>query len=1278
MRGLWCLTAVTALASQVLGTPFTERHEIGRCSIRGNCGGGGLFSPSLPCSDNGLAKEPQSNLRSKLVEICGPKWSTGPVCCDEDQIQTLSENLDRAKSFISTCPACKDNFYNLFCTFTCSPDQSLFVNVTHAEASEGKLRVTQLDHLVSTDYASRFFESCKNVKFGPTNTNAIDFIGGGSKNYTELLSFLGKKNPPLGSPFQMNFPVPEEYSEKGMMPLLMVPKKCNDEDQNFRCACVDCPAACPLLTKPPDTTLCHIGRLPCLSFSAIFIYSILIIVSIIAVSSRIIWGKHTQKRAERLRLLQDTTPSDDEDEDDMLHNREICNYPQKTYWLNSICDDAFSRLGYTAATFPGITLLLSVTIVSILSIGWVRFEVERDPTKLWVSPNSVAAQEKLFFDENFGPFYRVEQVFLANDTDPGVSGPVLSYETLKWWIDAEKRISELQGPETGSTLDDVCFKPTGKGCVVQSVSAYFGNNIEAWKPSTWKGRLQDCVNSPVLCLPEFGQPIDPKLILGRNEFYNNNPSDTPAIITTWVLNNYPEGSQNIKRSIDWEVSMRSMLLSLQKEASSRGLRLSFSTETSLEQELNKSTNTDSRIIILSYIVMFIYVSLALGSTNLSLRSFIKIPASSLVEMKFTLGVAGIAIVLMSISASIGLFSIMGIKVTLIIAEVIPFIVLAVGVDNIFLIVHEFERVNISHADAPIEDRIAKTLGRIGPSILLSALNETIAFSLGAFVGMPAVKNFAIYATGAVLINAILQITMFVSVLAINQRRLEDNRADCFPCIQIKSIGVQLGDDNDDTRLHAYHFDSQNESMLQHFIRKTYAPAILGKKTKLAIVFGFLGLFTAGISLVPEVSLGLDQRDAIPDDSYLVPYFTDVYQYLESGPPVYFVTRSLNITQRSHQQQLCSRFTTCKPHSLTNILEQERKRSNISYISSTTASWIDDFFRWLDPNLESCCVESGKTCFKGRQPPWNITLSGMPEGDEFTHYLNKWIGAPTNEDCPLGGKAPYSTSLVIDTKENTIPASHFRTSHTPLRSQSDYISAYASARRISQTVSTLNQIEVFPYSVFYIFFDQYTTIVRLSVTLLGSALALIFLISSILLGSIQTAFVVTFTVIMILVDVIGTMAVFKISLNAVSLVNLIICVGIGVEFCSHIARSFMFPSRSMAERAQNKFSLRDARAWTALVGVGGSVFSGITVTKLLGVVVLAFTRSKIFDIYYFRIWLALVIFAAIHALVFLPVALSFFGGAGYGDPQTDGGLEEDLANRRYRAFLPDVDDSDDEN
>ena len=1066
----------------------------------------------------------------------------------------------------------------------------------------------------------------------------MDFIGGGAKDYTAFLKFLGDTKP-FGSPFQINFPRPNASEFEGMTAMDPAPKACNDSDKAYQCACVDCPAACPELPQVTSQERCHVGALPCLSFSVILIYCVFLLLIVAAISAHIVYQKHNQRRTERLQLLQDAALSDDEDEGDVVHNAGMLDRPQRHYWLNTKCDSAFSSLGRVCARFPLITIGASVIVVFVLSIGWINFAIETSPERLWVSPSSQAAQEKAFFDSNFGPFYRAEQAFLVNDTQLSGLGPVLSYDTLAWWFDVENRISRMRSLK-GVNLGSVCFNPTGSACVVQSLTGYFGGDFASVDRDSWQEDLRRCAEHPgnQECLPDFQQPLSKDMVLGGWQD-SGDVLDAEALIVTWVVNNHAEGSKEEARAMEWEESLKNHLQSAQQEAKERGLRLSFTTESSLEEELNASTNTDAKIVVISYIIMFLYASLALGSVTLSVNSILKNPANAMVQSKFTLGVIGIVIVLMSVSASVGLFSAAGIKVTLIIAEVIPFLVLAVGVDNIFLIVHEFERVNISHPNEDVETRIAKALGRMGPSILLSASTETIAFALGAAVGMPAVRNFAVYAAGAVLINALLQVTMFVAVLALNQRRVESNRADCFPFIKVQT--------SDKMNLHGagtYGFDE--EGPLQRFIRKIYAPTLLGRKMKVAVVVGFLGLFTAGLALIPEVALGLDQRIAFPTGSYLIPYFNDLDKYFNTGPPVYFVTRDLNVTEQKHQQELCARYTTCDSFSMVNVLEQESKRPNISYISGSAASWIDDYFSWLNPTNEDCCIEDGKVCFAGREPPWNITLSGMPEGQEFIHYLQKWLASPTNEDCPVGGKAPYSNALLVNSTEFTVPASHFRTSHTPLRSQEDFIDAYASARRIASSISDSQNISVFPYSKFYIFFDQYASIKSLTGTLLGSALAIIFLLSSLLLGSIATGAVVTITVLMIVVDVLGTMALAHVSLNAVSLVNLVICVGIGVEFCAHIARAFMFPSGAVMEKAKSKFLRgRDARAWASLVNVGASVFSGITITKFLGVIVLAFTRSKIFEIYYFRIWLALVILAAAHALVFLPVALSFVGGDG---------------------------------
>lgn len=61
-----------------------------------------------------------------------------------------------------------------------------------------------------------------------------------------------------------------------------------------------------------------------------------------------------------------------------------------------------------------------------------------------------------------------------------------------------------------------------------------------------------------------------------------------------------------------------------------------------------------------------------------------------VDSKVSLGISGIVIVLSSVSSSLGIFSYFGVPLTLIVIEVIPFLVLAVGVDNIFIIVQTLQ------------------------------------------------------------------------------------------------------------------------------------------------------------------------------------------------------------------------------------------------------------------------------------------------------------------------------------------------------------------------------------------------------------------------------------------------------------------------------------------------------------------------------------------------------------------------------------------------------------
>lgn len=845
--------------------------------------------------------------RELIVSLCGAEYAEGPTCCAKTQLENLRDNLGRAEALISACPACRNNFRAFWCTFTCSPDQATFLNVTSTqETMTGEIAVESVDFHVSTAFGQGFFNSCKDVQMGASNAYAMDFIGGGAKNYSAFLNFMGEEKD-LGSPFQINFP---SAPPPDMKSLDIAAKNCYDNDLGSRCTCIDCPSICPALPPvlpPGSEPTCHIGLLSCLSFVLILGYSLALASVLAGYFAQLTLRRRRERSHERVALSTDGASENymsprirtrglvgasslsqhlDGDESTGTHSETrnlgrgaslldpFDTVQPRQYRLNNALRRVFYRLGLFCAAYPWLTFALMFTLIGLLNVGWKWFAVETDPVRLWVAPDSESKLQKDYFDEHFGPFYRPQQIFVTSAPQSGQSGkpPVLSWDHLKYWMDVEADIRELESSPHKYTLQDVCFKPSGPEgpCVVQSVSGWFGGDLEMYGPDDWEDQLLHCAKSPgaLDCLPDFQQPLSPEYVLGgipRAGDGSMQIMDSRALVINIVVSDSLDKDVQAK-AMEWETALKDYLLQLDAKISEEaGLEIAWSTGVSLEEEINKSTNMDIKIVVLSYIAMFFYVALTLGngssvgrdeegftsslsrwvrsfpklfksggllSSNLSTDSrnnptfFPRLPRKIFVGSKFSLGLFGIALVILSVSSSVGLFSILGVKVTLIIAEVIPFLVLAVGVDNVFILVHELDRQNLLHgpnasavtpnygvttpmsptrsrshfepnhsneesvdaASMPLflspEERVARTLAKMGPSILLSSVTETVAFALGALVPMPAVRNFALYAAGSVLLNAILQVTVLVSALLIDLKRVEV----CLSFAQLRSRG----------------------------------------------------------------------------------------------------------------------------------------------------------------------------------------------------------------------------------------------------------------------------------------------------------------------------------------------------------------------------------------------------------------------------------------------------------------------------------------------------------
>lgn len=141
---------------------------------------------------------------------------------------------------------------------------------------------------------------------------------------------------------------------------------------------------------------------------------------------------------------------------------------------------------------------------------------------------------------------------------------------------------------------------------------------------------------------------------------------------------------------------------------------------------------------------------------------------------FGVGLVGVFLVIVSVVAGYATLSYLNIKASLICLEVIPFLILAIGVDNMFIIAQAVDRQPIM---SDIPKRVALAIEEVGPSITVAFVTEVVTFGVGILTKIPALKVFCVTAVASIVFNYILQMTVFVHIYTKDLIRRQERRLD---------------------------------------------------------------------------------------------------------------------------------------------------------------------------------------------------------------------------------------------------------------------------------------------------------------------------------------------------------------------------------------------------------------------------------------------------------------------------------------------------------------------
>jgi len=559
---------------------------------------------------------------------------------------------------------------------------------------------------------------------------------------------------------------------------------------------------------------------------------------------------------------------------------------------------------------------------------------------------------------------------------------------------------------------------------------------------------------------------------------------------------------------------------------------------------------------------------------------------------------GFISVALSILAGYGIMGILDIKLT-VASTVIPLIALGLGLDDMYIFLHSHQRVAEEEVKSGLASNFCKRYGlstaadnvaslsrvqlfvaQAGPSVLLTTLGNFGAFMIASLTPIAAVQTFCWQMSATVLILFTLLLLILVPLLALVSARDFD-----------KPQGTSQDENGNATVTTTFN------GVLSTFIKNYFSPLLENMIVKLVIIAISVAFFVfTAVWAFTNTEVGLELADIATDGSYQWAFVQTMFAY-KSYPASIITYGDQDMSSTAVQNAVLATNTE---------LQASRWVSKSSPVSGS--SWF--------ANGSLSLLKS------------NVPL----DPNTFYASFNNWISSDgviysANLVCKNNTDGTQATCGQGNVNITTSSQSFMLIDQDTTESMID---AIRDTRTRADKAKVNGKQVTFVYGYTYALWEQYLEIKDLLYTICGYTLLGIALATLACQMSPESSFFICLSILIINIECYGAMSLLGLKLNAFSVVNLCISVGLAVEFTAHFSRAFLVASGD-----------GNMRMRAAFAEVGSPMFCG-ALSTFLSISWFAASNLKFIRIYYFNFFATITLIAFWNGTFFLPVVLSLVG------------------------------------